>query len=267
MFRIILFHFKYGILYNFIAAVTSAIVFLLVGGLLGFIGMVFPCVVAHIVVAAEVILLSVLKIDKRCEYIEGYKDKEGNYKPEDNAYTKMWFGFCEKDKKITIIPLLCVLLLFLAIAAVFFYFGFRIYQGLPIYVSKSSTETGTDLLMHWILPVVLSSSAVTWLIFWLSLVAHYSQSACGCRVVMSRMQVSSKDSHFSEWTQEKTKDGYGTVGSVYVNNNKVGDIKGSTTYTVSRSGWTHSWTAICRCRYCGEEYEKKERRSKSSLWR
>lgn len=232
-------------------------------------GVLIPCVIVHILSAVALILLILLKIDKRRVYIAGYKDKEGNFhvNRDDGKYTKIWYDFCKRKKKVNIVYPLLVLLLFLAIAAIYFYFGFQRYQGLPFYLSKNSTESGEDLLYRWLLPVVLSVSALTWFFHWGSLSFHYLRATCGCRSVMSRKQIETKDCSFSEWTQEKTKDGYGTVGSVYVNNNKVGDIKGSTTYTVTRKGHTLRWISVCQCCYCGNKFEKEERKVEYSLWR
>lgn len=75
---------------------------------------------------------------------------------------------------------------------------------------------------------------------------------CGC--ILPWEYIKTISSNINEYEKSKTVDTYGTVGELYIDNKKVGDVKGTTgTQTVTKHYTSYSRWALFRCVFCDNE--------------
>lgn len=102
---------------------------------------------------------------------------------------------------------------------------------------------------------------------WFSILKRFSHYRCGkCHCVMCFEEDSIK-ARSSNWTEQKSKDTYGTIGTLYVNGEKAGDVRGTTgSYTLEREVHSFDITHLCHCVHCGKPKTFRERDSFASPW-
>ena len=244
MIKIIAWHFGLGVLLNVVTVIITAIAYSLLSVLLAyFTGFIFTAIVVHLAVAVFcggggiywIAHLFNLKthLSRMPQYPDGH-------------YEKLWYRPIKRNRPIKFIRFQATLLLFLFFAVGFIFLAKFQYSN----VAKAVYDTGA--LGGWVLAVIVSVSAMMWLIYWFYLMIHYACATCRCGRVMTRAEGSTENYDYSTSTQTKTKDTYGVIGEVYEDDQKVGEVKGTTGhYTVEREVHQSSWTSVCHCIYCG----------------
>ncbi len=116
-----------------------------------------------------------------------------------------------------------------------------------------------------ILSSVIAASMSHWLIYWIALLYMYKNISCDkCHCVFSLYNGRTTGFHSGEGETTKYHSGSGVIGHVYdKNGNKVGDVKGDTSYTTThRYFWSVTdRTYVCKC--CGASKTYRSRNSHS----
>lgn len=111
-----------------------------------------------------------------------------------------------------------------------------------------------------ILSAALGASASHWLMYWAALLSSYKNISCDkCHYVFCFYDRKVIDHHSGTGELTKTHSGSGIVGHVYnEDGEKVGDIKGDTSYTTTHRYYYTNQTLQYRCKHCGAKKEFKE---------
>ena len=165
----------------------------------------------------------------------------------------MWNNkfYKEKHARLTFLPCLIigiVLLVTLILAVP------RIYN----FCDQNRDGDFWILYLHLFASLVLATSTITTL--WIGIFGssgggdYIPYKCCKCGSIFSFVEVETTDR--KSWTEEHTssKDHYGTVGSVYENGKKVGEVKGYTGTTYQKTTvMKESYKVKRRCACCGHE--------------
>lgn len=137
---------------------------------------------------------------------------------------------------------------------------------LPELMVSALTMTLVVLLFGQLYFLVLNILGFTfsyWLTYWIYLLSYYGKYTCPkCHCLFCMDYVKTLDHGSGEYTIEKTHTGSGVIGGVYDSDgNRVGDVRGDTSYTTSHKYYGSHTKYVARCRYCGAEKEVVERHS------
>lgn len=122
-----------------------------------------------------------------------------------------------------------------------------------VYATEGVCST-SDLL--WPVETFLTAEAAYFAFVTLAFFTRYKLCP-KCFKVGTYVYDTSTDHHSSEKTQYKSSSTYGTIGDVYVNGSKVGEVKGTTGYeTKSRNVRTSSCNEHYHCACCGRKQLK-----------
>lgn len=101
---------------------------------------------------------------------------------------------------------------------------------------------------------ILTDYTVCYLVYFLIFFFDYLSHTCPkCGAIYSYDVVETTDYKYDEYDQQKTKEYTETVGSLYVDNEKVGDVNKTSYATYTQHVKHTSWRERRKCRYCGRE--------------
>ncbi len=115
----------------------------------------------------------------------------------------------------------------------------------------------------------ISAISTFWFFHWLFMFLYFNSQTChNCHAVMCWKNDGRSNYHETEREQTKTRDTYGTIGEVYLDNQKVGEVKGTTgSYTRKRTIKTTSYISHYICQFCGNKKSTAEFRSTYGDWK
>lgn len=130
-------------------------------------------------------------------------------------------------------------------------------------------KTTTQFLGYSMGLTVLGVSAGLWGGYWITMELWFLKNRCKkCHCVMCYTLVGISNYKSRTSTQYKSRDTYGKIGELYVDDEKVGDVNGVTgSYTLKREVHTSSHTENYQCIYCGTPKKKKVKDTYVGNWK
>lgn len=175
---------------------------------------------------------------------------------------KFWKKRLEDGKPVKCIVMQLFILPILAISVtlilimVFMYSSFN--SMIAQFIAEQNGSVNSSHCALQVFPAtILSASAVLWLIYYFCIVSHYIKATCPqCGNLYSYCEGNDvAGSYYSrEETQHKYKDRYGKVGELYLDDKKIGDVRGKTgTDTYERKIKSFGHDVHAQCKYCGRK--------------
>ena len=260
--KVFLYHLSRGLLGNLIVVGVSAVFMLISMAFVALAGFMFMSIVGIIGGAIAAVVTSLVLQGRLDAYIPDNLTRASSL-----SFTTLWKTISIDSKnKIGLGKIFLMLLSFLVLSAILLFFGIKLF---PIIIANNKLSQDFGKMIFITLgTVAIISSAIFWFFYECCIFAHYRTSRCKCGGVMCYGYGKVTDFQRSEFTQTKTKDSYGTIGDVYLGNDKIGEIKGNTgSYTMQREGVKFTSTYGCQCVFCGKTKNFKKFETKyTSNW-
>lgn len=101
---------------------------------------------------------------------------------------------------------------------------------------------------------VLTDYTACYIVYFLIFTFYYLSHTCPkCGAICSYDVIKKTDYRYDEYDRQKTKEYTETVGSLYIDNTKVGDVNKNSYATYTQHVKHTSWRECRKCRYCGRE--------------
>lgn len=246
------YHLGFGLLGNLAVLVLTEILAAVVKALLAWItGLMFPLIVGIIGGAIAGIIASVFIANGNAVYFDD-NDK--------SKFTNIWRNIAiDNSKKIRIGKILLMLLPFIAICVISAFFAIKQFPIISKYQSVQEHENMIPVMLG---AVALMNTAIFWLVYAICIMVHYIQSRCKCGTVMCYVLGEALGAKEYVITDTKSKDTYGKIGDVYSGDEKIGEVRSSSSYTLERERLVHVTTYSCHCIFCGKEKRTEQQSSR-----
>lgn len=201
---------------------------------------IFGGVVSAICSIIVIVILRFICMSENAEFIIG-KGHEKSYM-NDKGFFDFWHYMCANGKKVNIGKCVLCLLPMAVISVV------MILMALNTYSSFEYTQGNI------ILSGLISINAVYWGLMFIYAFFHYLRFTCfRCGAVFSSIEHSTSNGTYVNNVQTRSHDIYGTIGTVYSGNEKVGEVRGKVgTIEKKYKTFGSKYKSHCCCKYCGK---------------
>ena len=204
-------------------------------GILGIIGTIIVMVILHFIFLGETPQDLVSE-----NLLERYK--------EDKSFMAFWDNMRANRKRVSIWKCLLWLLPLAAIGTVMLILAKNTHFKFD-YRDESLIMLGKVVSGN-----VIGINCVYWNLIFIYSVFHYLRVTCiKCGAVLPFIEDNISDYNSVDNIQTKRSDIYGTIGTVYSGNEKVGDVRGKVgTVEKKYRTWGSTYNSHCHCLYCGK---------------
>lgn len=208
-------------------------------GILGIIGTIIVIVALHFICGSEL----------KSEF-ENEKNLQRHRDDKEFPFMNFWYRMLANNKKVSIWK--CILcLLPMAVIGIFM---FILARNTHFNLDYSDTNAAGIMIGKLLAVNLLGVNRLYWLILFVYSFFHYLRFTCiKCGAVFSFIEDNTSDYNLVDNIQTKKRDIYGTIGTVYSDNEKVGEVRGKVgTLEKKYRTFGSIYNSHCHCLYCGK---------------